>query len=393
MDEQQDHESLGIVGWDAFYFFVNDLERSRGFYTAKMAVPEVARLDSRRAAESAEDASLFALGKAQVVCVAPRTVTSRAGRFLARHPDGVAILGFRVRSIEETRRILGERDATFVTAVISEPDHQGRPYRYFDIATPLADVRFRFVERLSGALPPGFAAHGDPNDGNPFGFQAIDHVTSNLLCLEPFVTWLRDVLGFSEYWRVRFHSSDVRPGNGGSGLASIVMWDAESGVKLANNEPLAPNFEASQIFTFVEANHGAGVQHLAFHVPAIIPAVEGLCERGIPFLAPPASYYDMLPGRFVQRRVTNFVEKFDTMRRLGILVDGEDDRYLLQIFMLEGGLLYGDANAGPFFYEVIQRRGARGFGEGNFRALFDAIERDQVARGLVQQQWAAGAGS
>lgn len=393
MDEQQDYESLGIVGWDAFYFFVNDLARSRAFYTTRMGVPEVARLDSRRAEESAEDASLFALGKAQVVCVAPRTATSRAGRFLARHPDGVAILGLRVRSIEETHRILGERDATFITAVISEPDHQGRPYRYFDVATPLGDVRFRFVDRLSGALPPGFSAHGDPGDGNPFGFQAIDHVTSNLLTIEPFVTWLRDVLGFSEFWRVRFHSCDVRPGNGGSGLASIVMWDAESGVKLANNEPLAPNFEASQIFTFVEANHGAGVQHLAFHVPAIIPAVEGLRERGIPFLETPASYYDMLPGRFVQRRVTNFVEKFDTMRRLGILVDGEDDRYLLQIFMMEGGLLYGDTAAGPFFYEVIQRRGARGFGEGNFRALFDAIERDQVARGLVQQQWAAGAGS
>jgi len=135
------------------------------------------------------------------------------------------------------------------------------------------------------------------------------------------------------------------------------------------------------------------VQHVAFHVPCVGPAVEGLRGAGIEFLDTPATYYDMLPERLAEQKVTNFAENIDELRRLGVLVDGADDRYLLQIFMVEGGLLYGDQRAGPFFYEVIQRKGARGFGEGNFRALFEAIERDQVQRDVVGRQLEAGAGS
>jgi 4-hydroxyphenylpyruvate dioxygenase len=200
-------------------------------------------------------------------------------------------------------------------------------------------------------------------------------------------------MGFSEYWRVHFHTADINPGSGGSGLASIVMWDPESGIKFANNEPVTPNYEASQIYSFVEANNGPGVQHVAFHVPVISPAVENMRRAGIEFLDTPATYYDMLPERLARQQVTNFSEKIEEMQRLGILVDGEDDRYLLQIFMVEGGLLYDDEVAGPFFYEIIQRKGARGFGEGNFRALFESIERDQQQRAAVEGQLRAGAGS
>ena len=384
---------LGIVGWDSYEFIVADLERSRRFYTEQMLVPEAAALADGEAAARGERAVLFSAGKAQVVCVTPTDPGSRAGRWLRRHPDGVAVLGLRVRSVEETRRRLEERGATFVGPIRSESDDQERPYRWFDIATPLGDVRFRFVERAADALPPGFRRVPDAADRNPYELQVIDHVTSNFLTVEPHVTWLRDVMGFEEYWRVHFHTSDVRGGEGGSGLASIVMWDPESGIKLANNEPAAPNYEASQIYTFVEANGGAGVQHVAFHVPTIVPVVEGLRRSGIDFLDTPATYYDMLPARLAERRVGNLSEDVETLRRLGVLVDGEDDRYLLQIFMVEGGVMYEDASAGPFFYEVIQRRGARGFGEGNFRALFEAIERDQERRIQVKRQFDAGAGS
>jgi 4-hydroxyphenylpyruvate dioxygenase len=114
-------------------------------------------------------------------------------------------------------------------------------------------------------------------------------------------------------------------------------------------------------------------------------------RSGIEFLDTPATYYDMVPERLASQNVTNFKENLEELKRLGVLVDGEDGRYLLQIFMVEGGLLYEDEKAGPFFYEVIQRCGARGFGEGNFRALFEAIERDQVQRSKTQLD--AGAGS
>jgi 4-hydroxyphenylpyruvate dioxygenase len=384
---------LGIVGWDSYEFIVADLERSRRFYSEQMRLPEVAALEPEVAAARGERAVLFSAGKAHVVCVTPADADSRAGRWLRRHPDGVAVLAVRVRSVEETRRRLEERGATFIGPIRTERDGEGRPYRSFDIATPLGDVRFRFVERVADALPPGFMTTAPDDERNPYELQVIDHVTSNFLTIEPHVSWLRDVMGFEEYWRVHFHTSDIRGGEGGSGLASIVMWDPESGIKLANNEPAAPNYEASQIYTFVEANRGAGVQHVAFHVPKIVPVVEGLRRSGIEFLATPATYYDMLPSRLAARRVANFSEEIETLRRLGILVDGEDDRYLLQIFMVEGGVMYEDAGAGPFFYEVIQRRGARGFGEGNFRALFEAIERDQERRLQVKRQLDAGAGS
>jgi 4-hydroxyphenylpyruvate dioxygenase len=384
---------LGIVGYDSYEFVVADAERSRRFYTEMMDVPDVARLDERSAAERGEDAVIFRAGKAQCVCVSPRERGSAAAGWLARHPDGVRTVGFRVRDLDHARRVLGEREATFCSDVVTATDHRGAPYRHFDIATPLGEVRFRFVEREGDGLPPGFTPLAAEGPANSNGFQVIDHITSNFLTLEPHVTWLRDVMGFSEYWRVHFHTADINPGSGGSGLASKVMWDAESGIKLANNEPVTPNFEASQIYTFVAANHGPGVQHVAFHVPVIAPAVENLRRTGVEFLDTPATYYDMMPERLARQRVTNFAERIDELRRLGILVDGEDDRYLLQIFMVEGGLMYDDSAAGPFFYEVIQRKGARGFGEGNFRALFESIERDQQQRRAAEGQLGAGAGS
>jgi 4-hydroxyphenylpyruvate dioxygenase len=357
-----------------------------------MDVPEAARLDEKIAADRGEDAVLFQAGKARCVCITPRERGSAADRWLQRHPDGVRVVGFRVRDIEHTRRVLDEREATFCTGIVDRTDGTGRPYRHFDIATPLGDVRFRFVERAADALEPGFGQI-DGAQRNANGFQVIDHITSNFLTLEPHVTWLRDVMGFEEYWRVHFHTSDINPDTGGSGLASKVMWDPESGVKLANNEPVTPNYESSQIYTFVEANNGPGVQHVAFHVPVIGPTVENLRRSGIEFLDTPATYYDMMPERLARQHVTNFEENIDELRRLGILVDGDSDRYLLQIFMVEGGLLYGDVDAGPFFYEVIQRKGARGFGEGNFRALFESIERDQQQRTAAERQLEAGAGS
>lgn len=390
-------ESLGLYGYDSYEFVVTDLERSRRFYTQMMDVPEVAQLAPDLVRARGEQSYLYRAGKASFICTTPLERGSRADRWLKRHPDGVAILGLRTRDIEHTRRLLDARGATMIGGIESGTDHAGRPSRWFDIATPLGEVRFRFVERSGETLPPGFVPAEPVPDRTPRnanGFQVIDHVTSNFLTIEPFVSWLRDVLGFEEYWRVHFHTSDVnRETATGSGLASIVMWDPDSGIKFANNEPAAPNYEASQIFTFCAANNGPGVQHVAFHVPKIMPCVDALRRSGIEFLDTPATYYDMLPERMARRRVPNLAENLDDLKKLKILVDGEDERYLLQIFMVEGGQLYQDDKAGPFFYEVIQRCGARGFGEGNFRALFEAIERDQVQRGVVKAQFDAGAGS
>jgi 4-hydroxyphenylpyruvate dioxygenase len=119
------------------------------------------------------------------------------------------------------------------------------------------------------------------------------------------------------------------------------------------------------------------VQHVAFLVKEIIPAVESLRAKGIQFLSAPGAYYDRLPKRLEDVKITNIKEPMDGLRRNHILVDGADDKYMLQIFMLDAMEMYGDEKAGPFFYEIIQREGDRGFGYGNFRALFESIEAAQ----------------
>jgi len=119
------------------------------------------------------------------------------------------------------------------------------------------------------------------------------------------------------------------------------------------------------------------VQHAAFLVEDIIPVVRGLREHQIEFLDTPAAYYEALPAR-LQKEGVAIEESIDELQKLGLLVDGEEGKYLLQLFLREADLLYGDERAGPFFYEIIQRKGSPGFGEGNFRALFESIERDQM---------------
>jgi 4-hydroxyphenylpyruvate dioxygenase len=156
------------------------------------------------------------------------------------------------------------------------------------------------------------------------------------------------------------------------------MWDPASGVKFANNEPFRPFFKESQINVFAEDNRGDGVQHSALAVADIVTTVRGLRERGVEFMSTPGTYYDALPERLERIGVGAIDESIDVLRELGILVDGsKPHEYMLQIFLKEAAGLYHDPEAGPFFFEIIQRKGDQGFGAGNFRALFEAIERDQ----------------
>jgi 4-hydroxyphenylpyruvate dioxygenase len=162
------------------------------------------------------------------------------------------------------------------------------------------------------------------------------------------------------------------------------MWDPASGLKFANNEPFRPFFKESQINLFAEDNRGDGVQHSALSVPDVVGAVRGLRARGVEFMPTPGTYYDVLPERLRALTVGALDEDLAVLRQLQILVDGgAPGKYLLQIFLKEAAGLHHDPEAGPFFFEIIQRKGDEGFGAGNFRALFEAIEREQQAlRGL-----------
>jgi 4-hydroxyphenylpyruvate dioxygenase len=203
--------------------------------------------------------------------------------------------------------------------------------------------------------------------------------------MKPFVDWLKTVMGWEQFWQIEFHTAQLEAGKtkeSGSGLKSIVMWDPKSQVKIASNEPLRPFFRASQIERFVEDNRGPGVQHIALDVPSAIDAVQELKKVGLKFLDAPATYYERLPARFkeVGFDIARVKEPLKEIQANNLLVDGSKDGYMLQIFTDELRVVSGNSGGAPAFYEVIQRAGDRGFGYGNFRALFEAIEALQTSR-------------
>jgi len=373
---------LGITRLEGIHYYVRDLERSRRFYVDKLDFAETWRSSPALEQQGRQTSACFQAANIQVVCSAPVGEGSRAARFLAKHPDGVGTLMFEVEDIARTFALLEERGGTAIQDVQTFQD-DGGTLRQFSITTPFGDTTFRFRERRGyQPLFPGAVAHTG-GGANRFGFQDIDHVTSNFQTMKPMLLWLEHVMGFEQLWHVEFHTSDVDPGKQtGSGLKSIVMWDPISNTKFANNEPARPFFKSSQINIFNEELRGDGVQHVALTVGDIVTAVKDLRGAGVSFMPTPGSYYDMLPARIEQTGIKAIDEDIAILRDLQILVDGDHDHaYMLQIFLKESSGLYKDPSAGPFFYEIIQRKGDRGFGAGNFRALFESIEREQQAKG------------
>jgi 4-hydroxyphenylpyruvate dioxygenase len=375
--------SLGIKKLEGIHYYVRDLERSRKFYCDRMDFSETARSTPELEEEGRQRSAVFQAGDCTVVCSQPLGTGGRAERFLRKHPDGVGTLVFEVEDAERTFKLLEERGGTAINEVQSWKD-DGGTLRSFSITTPFGDATFRFMERRGfQSLFPGIAAYDGGKRDNRFGFEQLDHVTSNFQTMKPALLWMEHVLGMEQFWEVAFHTSDVEPARqSGSGLKSIVMWLPDTNVKFANNEPARPFFKASQINIFNEELRGDGVQHAAFTVKDIIHAVRGLRGRGVQFMPTPGSYFDMLPERLKKTGIDKIDEDIQVLRDLEILVDGDHHHeYMLQIFLKESASTYNDPAAGPFFYEIIQRKGDRGFGAGNFRALFESIEREQVKAG------------
>ncbi len=379
-------ESLGIKRIEALHYYVHDLDRSRRFYTEAMDFSETGHSSESLEKEGKQRSALFEAGDCRVLCSQPIGEGGRAWRFLQKHPDGIGTVVFEVEDAERAFRLLDGRGGTPIGEVERFED-DGGSLAMFSITTPFGDTTFRFVERNGyRSFLPGFEHEASPKGGkNKFGFDAIDHLTSNFQTMSPALLWMEHVMGFERYWDVEFHTNDVAgEREGGSGLRSVVMWDPVSGVKFANNEPLRPFFKASQINIFNEDHRGDGIQHAALTVGDIVTAVRDLRERGVQFMPTPGTYYDMLPKRLEELEIGEIDEPIDELRELGILVDGKGHQsYLLQIFLKESAGLYDDPDAGWFFYEVIQRKGDEGFGAGNFRALFESIERQQREEGRI----------
>ena len=379
-------ESIGIKRLEALHYYVHDLERSRRFYTGLLDFQEVGVSDPALEERTRQRSVMFKAGAMRVLVSAPVGEGGRAWRWLAQHPDGVGTLVFEVEDAERALALLEARGATPITDVV-HTDLPGGRFSTFSITTPFGGTTFRFVQRQGDpGLFPGFVPHETPKGGdNVFGFTNFDHITSNFETMSPALLWMEHVMGFERYWGIEFHTQDVAGvRDTGSGLKSIVMWDRQSGTKFANNEPKRPHFRASQINLFHEDQRGDGVQHAAIGVKDIVTAVRALRERGVQFMPTPGSYYDVLPERLKTIGVNRIDEDIEVLRGLEILVDGSaDHKYLLQIFLRESAGLYAEREAGPFFYEIIQRKGDQGFGGGNFRALFESIERQQRTEGRL----------
>ena len=377
-------ESLGIRKIESLLYYVHDLDRVRRFFLEQLDFAEIGVSSLELEAEGRQRSAVFRAGAVTLVICQPIGEGGRAWRWLRKHPEGVGTIVFEVEDIEKTFRLLDERGGTFITDVQRYTDPSGDEsgtLAMFSITTPFGDTTFRFVERRGFApLFPGFKPHDKPVGGsNQFGFKTIDHVTANFQTMTPMLLWLEHVMGFERFWTVQFHTSDIhKDAESGSGLKSVVMIDPCSPVKFANNEPMRPFFKESQINIFGEDHRGDGVQHAALTVPDILSTVRGLRGRGVEFMPTPGAYYEMLPERLTRQGIGAIDEDIATLRELEILVDGEAERkYLLQIFLKESASILGDPNAGPFFFEIIQRKGSPGFGAGNFRALFESIERQQ----------------
>ncbi len=381
-------EAIGIQGMHSFHSYVRDFERSRRFYEDAMGWVETWRAGDELVRRSGQRCSVFQAGQVRVAVSSPvgGVHTGRAARWLRRHPEGIGSLTFSVDDIDAAWAHLTSHDATPITRIEASATADGGRWRQFLVTTAIGDVAFRFVQGQETELfAPGFERIASDEAAALLGFRKVDHVTCNAQTMASVKLWLQHVMGMEQCWDIEFHTEDVRAGGErGTGLRSVVMWDPRSGLKFPINEPLAPFFKDGQINRFIEDNSGAGVQHIAIEVDDIVSQVRALRERAVRFLQTPHTYYEQAPGRLAQNGVDvgKIAHAMDVLEPLGLLIDGcPVDNYLVQIFLEDAMTLYGEPDAGPFFYELIQRCGDQGFGGGNFRALFEAIERaqDEVA--------------
>jgi 4-hydroxyphenylpyruvate dioxygenase len=306
-------------------------------------------------------------GRVRFVLTAPLLGTSEIARHVGAHGDGVRVIALSVPDAEHAYRYAVQHGARGVREPWEESD-DGGSVRMATIAT-YGDTLHTFVERdgYKGHFLPGYAAPERNGEVDAGLFAGIDHVVGNVELgrLDEWVGYYERVFGMTEM--IHFTDRDISTEY--SALMSKVMADGKGRVKFPINEP-AEGKRKSQIEEYLEYYGGPGAQHIALATTDIVATVAELRSRGVRFLTTPGSYYEELPGR-----IGEIDEDLADLRKLGILADRDDEGYLLQIFTQTIG------DRPTVFLEVIERHGARGFGEGNFKALFEAIEREQERRG------------
>jgi 4-hydroxyphenylpyruvate dioxygenase len=280
-----------------------------------------------------------------------------------KHGDGVKVIALNVNDVDHAYREATERGAVSVREPHELADEHGT-VRLATIRT-YGDTLHTFVDRgdYDGPFLPGYTARDRGEDAGML--LTIDHIVGNVEHMDEWVSYYESVFGMREM----LHFSDEDISTEYSALMSKVVADGKGVVKFPINEP-ADGKRKSQIEEYLEYYEGPGAQHIAVATRDIVGTVTEMRKRGVEFITIPPSYYEEVPVR-----VPEVADQLVDLREQGILVDHDDEGYLLQIFTKPVG------DRPTIFFEVIERHGARGFGDGNFKALFEAIEREQDLRG------------
>ncbi|HUB82355.1 MAG TPA: 4-hydroxyphenylpyruvate dioxygenase [Bryobacteraceae bacterium] len=358
---------LPLNGTDHVEFYVGNARQAAYYYRAAFGF----RLAAYRGPETGkrESASyVLVQNKIRLVFTTPLAPEHPAAEHVRVHGDGVRDIALWVDDAESAWRETTQRGARSVREPETLHDGDGTA-RVASIAA-YGDTIHTFVERrdYKGVFLPGFRAV-DAEDlvARPVGLLHIDHMVGNVGWgeMNRWVDFYHDVMGF----RMFKHFDDKDISTEYSALMSKVMSNGNERVKFPINEP-AEGKKKSQIEEYLEFYRGPGVQHIAMATGNIIETVGTLRRQGVEFLRVPNTYYEDLVGR-----IGPIDEPIEELRELGILVDRDDEGYMLQIFTRPV------EDRPTLFYEIIQRKGSRSFGKGNFKALFEAIEREQQLRG------------
>jgi 4-hydroxyphenylpyruvate dioxygenase len=304
-------------------------------------------------------------GKVQIVLTSALNADSAIAKHVLEHGDGVKSIAFRVKDAKAAYEKAISRGAFDIAAPHTQKDDYGT-YTTASVGT-YGDTIHTFIERenYKGVFAPGYQAYERKSSG--VGLIHIDHIVGNVEVskMEYWVDYYKKIFGFYVYQY--FDAEDISTKY--SSLVSKVMANKSGIIKMPINEP-ALGIRKSQIQEYLDYYSAGGVQHIAISTGDIIKTVGMLRERGVEFLTVPQTYYDTLTDR-----VGKIDEDLDQLAKLGILVDRESDGYLLQIFTKPV------EDRPTLFFEIIQRKGAQGFGKGNFKALFESIEEAQAKRG------------
>ncbi len=358
---------MPLEGWDHVELWVGNAKQAAFFYEHAFGFTPIAYAGPET---GVRDRASYVLEQEEIrlVVTSGLRTDSEIAQFACRHGDAAKSIALRVPDATEAYRQAVQRGARGLVEPQRVEDEFGS-HEFAEIGT-YGDVVHAFINRhdYHGLFAPGYtpvSQNGQPRSGA--GLKALDHVVGNVELgrMDHWVEFYERVFGMTNI----VHFGDDQIQTEYSALMSKVMADGSGKIKFPINEP-AEGKRKSQIEEYLEFNHGPGVQHIALQSEDIVATVEALKERGVRFLDTPDTYYEEVEGR-----VGEIGEDYGDLKRLKILADRDEDGYLLQIFTKTA------QDRPTIFFEVIERHGATTFGEGNFKALFESIEREQALRG------------